>query len=57
MQSNPRERLMHYADLLQGTLFTVLETALGPLCEKTRLLIAVLKWFLWLGNCPVHAAG
>lgn len=43
MQINPRERLMRYADLLQGTLFDVLEAAMGPLGEKGRLLIAVLE--------------
>lgn len=43
MQSNPRERLLHYAELLQGSLFGVLEGAVGPLCEKARLLIAVLE--------------
>jgi hypothetical protein len=43
MQSTPRERLLHYADLLQGTLFGVLEAETGPLFEKARLLIAVLE--------------
>ena len=43
MQITPRERLLHYADLLQGTLFGVLEAALGPLTERARLLIAVLE--------------
>lgn len=43
MQITPRERLMHYADLLQGTLFGILETETGPLSEKARLLIAVLE--------------
>lgn len=43
MQITPRERLMHYADLLQGTLFDALEAVTGPLCEKARLLIAVLE--------------
>lgn len=43
MQITPRARLMHYADLLQGRLFAVLETAIGPLSEKARLLIAVLE--------------
>lgn len=43
MQSNPRARLMHYADLLQGTLFAVLEAEVGALCGKTRLLIGVLE--------------
>lgn len=43
MQITPRERLLHYADLLQGTLFAVLESALGPLSEKSRLQIAVLE--------------
>jgi transposase len=43
MQSTPRERLLHYADLLQGTLFGLLEVETGPLSEKARLLIAVLE--------------
>lgn len=43
MQSNPRERLLHYAQLLQGTLFGILEAETGPLSEKARLLIAVLE--------------
>ena len=43
MQSNPCARLMHYADLLQGTLFGRLEAEVGTLCEKGRLLIAVLE--------------
>lgn len=43
MQITPRERLLHYAHLLQDTLFGVLETETGPLSEKTRLLIAVLE--------------
>lgn len=43
MQINPRARLVHYAELLQGTLFAVLESAIGPLGEKARLLIAVLE--------------
>lgn len=43
MQSTPCARLMHYAELLQGTLFAALETALGCLSEKSRLLIAVLE--------------
>ena len=43
MQSTPRERLMHYAQLLQGTLFGVLEAETGPLSGKARLLIAVLE--------------
>ena len=43
MQINPRERLLQYANLLQGSLFGVLETAVGPLAEKARLLVAVLE--------------
>jgi hypothetical protein len=43
MQINPRARLMHYADLLQGTLFGMLETEVGTLCGKARLLVAVLE--------------
>ena len=43
MQINPCARLMHYADLLQGTLFGRLEAEVGTLCEKGRLLIAVLE--------------
>lgn len=43
MKITPRERLLHYADLLQGTLFGLFEQATGPLGEKARLLIAVLE--------------
>lgn len=43
MQITPRERLLHYAQLLQGTLFGILEAATGPLSVKARLLIAVLE--------------
>lgn len=43
MQITPCARLMHYAELLQGTLFAALETAVGCLSEKSRLLIAVLE--------------
>lgn len=43
MLSTPRERLLHYAHLLQGTLFGMLETETGPLAEKARLLAAVLE--------------
>lgn len=43
MQITPRERLLHYGDLLQGTLFGVLEAETGPLSEKGRLLTAVLE--------------
>jgi hypothetical protein len=43
MQTTPRERLLHYADLLQGRLFGALECAVGELGERARLLIAVLE--------------
>jgi Transposase DDE domain/Transposase domain (DUF772) len=43
MQSTPRERLLHYGDLLQGTLFAMLEAGTGPLSAKARLLVAVLE--------------
>jgi DDE family transposase/transposase-like protein DUF772 len=43
MQSTARERLMHYADLLQGSLFGMLELETGPLSRKARLLVAVLE--------------
>lgn len=43
MQSTPRQRLLHYAHLLQGTLFGVLEAETGPLSEKARLVTAVLE--------------
>lgn len=43
MRSTPGDRLMHYADLLQGTLFGVLAAETGPLSEKARLLIAALE--------------
>ena len=34
MQITPRERLLHYADLLQGSLFGALEAAVGELSER-----------------------
>jgi hypothetical protein len=43
MQISPRERLLHYAHLLQDSLFGVLETETGPLSERVRLLVAVLE--------------
>jgi hypothetical protein len=43
MQITPRERLLHYAQLLQGTLFDLLEAETGPLSEKARLLTGVLE--------------
>ncbi len=43
MQITPRERLLHYVDLLQGTLFEILEAEPGPLSEKARPLVAVLE--------------
>jgi hypothetical protein len=42
MQSTPRERLMQFSHVLQRLLFDPLETELGPLSEKARLLVAVL---------------
>jgi hypothetical protein len=43
MQSTPRERILHYAYLLQGMLFGLLEAETGPLSERARLLTAVLE--------------
>lgn len=43
MQITPRERLLHYAQHLQGTLFGLLESATGPLAERARLLVRVLE--------------
>jgi hypothetical protein len=43
MQGTPRQRLLHYADLLQSTLFGMLEAEGGPLSDKARLLTAVLE--------------
>lgn len=43
MQSTPRERILHYAYLLQGALFGLLETEVGPFSERARLLTAVLE--------------
>jgi hypothetical protein len=43
MQVTPRERLLHYAQLLQASLFGVLEAETGPLSERVRLLVAVLE--------------
>jgi transposase len=43
MQITPRDRLLHYADLLQGTLFGALEAALGQLSERARLVIAIVE--------------
>ena len=42
MQISPRQSLMEFAGLLQGTLFGALEQAAGELSEKAKLLIAVL---------------
>lgn len=42
MQSTPRQCLMQFAGLLQGTLFTALESSVGTLSEKARLLVSVL---------------
>jgi hypothetical protein len=42
MQSTARQCLMQFAAVLQGTLFSVLEDAVGPLSEKAQLLISVL---------------
>lgn len=39
----PRERLLPYPDLLQGTLFDRLEAETGPLGKKARLLVGVLE--------------
>jgi len=52
MQSTPRERLLHYAHLLQDTLFGVLEAETGPLSEQTRLLVAVLEMVPLGGQLP-----
>lgn len=64
MQITPRERLLRYADLLQGRLFGVLEAETGPLLDKARLLIAVLEMIPlsrqlpcargWLGRPAKH---
>lgn len=43
MQVTPRERLQRYGQLLQGTLFGMLEAETGPLYERVRLLVAVLE--------------
>jgi transposase len=43
LQSTPRERLLHYAQWLQGTLFGIVEAETGPLSGSARLLIAVLE--------------
>lgn len=64
MQSTPRERVLHYADLLQGTLFVLLEAETGPLSKKARLLLGVLEMIPlsrqlpcargWLGRPAKH---
>jgi hypothetical protein len=43
MQITARERLMHYGQLLQETLFGALEAVTGTLSEPARLLVAVLE--------------
>ena len=43
MQITPHARLMRYGQLLQETLFGVLEAVTGPLSERARLLVAVLE--------------
>lgn len=43
MQGTPRERLLRYAQLLQGSLFSVLEAQTGALSGKARLLVAILE--------------
>ena len=43
MQSTPRQRLLQYAHVLQGTLFGILEAETGILSERAQLLIAVLE--------------
>lgn len=43
MQITPHDRLMRYGQLLQETLFGVLEAVTGPLGERARLLVAVLE--------------
>ena len=40
MQIIPRQRLLHFAHLLQDTLFGTLEPEVGPLAEKARLLVS-----------------
>ena len=42
MQITPRQSLMEFAGLLQGTLFGALEQAVGKLSDKARLLVSVL---------------
>lgn len=53
MQSTPRQCLMQFAGLLQGTLFAVLEPALGTLSEKAKLLISVLTLVPPQAHLPV----
>jgi hypothetical protein len=43
MQITPREVLLQYGHILQATLFPALEAAAGALCERARLLVAVLE--------------
>lgn len=43
MPLSPRERLMHWAHVLQTTLFGVLDSETGPLSERARLLVSVLE--------------
>jgi hypothetical protein len=42
MRITPRDRLLHYGQLFQETLFGALEAVTGPLSEQARLLVAVL---------------
>jgi hypothetical protein len=67
MQITPRDRLLRYGQLLQDTLFGTLETVIGPLSERARLLVAVLEMIPlsqqlpcargWLGRPAQHRAG
>ena len=64
MQITPHDRLMRYGQLLQETLFGVLEAATGTLGERARLLVAVLEMIPlsrqlpcargWLGRPAKH---
>ena len=44
MQSTSAERIIQFRNLLQGELFPLLETQVGPMSKAARLLAAVVSW-------------
>jgi len=59
LENTPRERLQHFAHVLQPVLFERMEMELGALPEKARQLVAVLAMVplgRWLGATAGLAA-